>query len=58
MVANFDNRKMFDHFENRANNMMEGFGMPMMKMRDPFKDDPFFSGGGGDIFGKMDSMMK
>ena len=35
---------------------MQGFGM--MKMHDPFKNDPFFSGGGNDIFGKMDSMMK
>jgi hypothetical protein len=39
--------------EKRANDMMKGFGM----MSDPFKNDPFFSGGGNDIFGKMDSMM-
>ena len=38
--------------------MMDGFGMGMgmpsmksMMMRDPFADDPFFSGGGGGLFG-------
>jgi hypothetical protein len=49
---------MFGGMDKRANKMLENFGMPMMKMRDPFKDDPFFSGGGNDIFGQMDSMMK
>ena len=41
--------------------MMSNFGMPSMNsmmMRDPFANDPFFSGGGGSMFGQMDNMMK
>jgi len=38
--------------------MMSGFEMPsMMRMKDPFGDDPFFSGTGGSPFGRMDEMI-
>ena len=33
--------------------MMKGFGMS-----DPFKNDPFFSGGGSGMFGGADRMME
>jgi hypothetical protein len=57
MFGDMNPGNMMKKMEQRADKMMQGFGMPMMKMSDPFKNDPFFSGGGNDIFGQMDSMM-
>lgn len=39
------------------NEMFKGFGGGLM-MRDPFKDDPFFNGSGGDMFGNASKMMQ
>ena len=53
-------RNRMGNFDSMANNMMADFEMPSMlmgRMKDPFADDPFFSGkgsGAGDIFGRMD----
>lgn len=43
-----------------ANQMFKGFGGGMMMMEDPFANDPFFNGKGGDMmgFGGIDKMMK
>jgi hypothetical protein len=38
--------------EKMQSQMMKGFGMS-----DPFKNDPFFNGSGGDMFHGADRMM-
>jgi len=55
---NVDPNQMMRQMENMQKEMFSGFGGGMM-MHDPFKNDPFFNGSGGDdMFGNANKMMQ
>lgn len=51
--------RMIERMDKMHEEMFKGFGggSLMKMMGDPFKDDPFFNGGGADMFGRAEKMM-
>lgn len=48
---------MIERMDRMHDDMFKNFGKGF-GMMDPFKDDPFFNRGGGDIFARAENMMK